>query len=189
MKKENLFRKQGKKVRHVFLLLLVLTLWIGGCSGKKTEIEKDPFKAGTLKALGHLAPKGSSVQFLALVAEQLGWEDEVSKNPLIKIAAEEKDFEQKIEPFLLSLFFKHGFSVLPMVGEGHQFSRDTVVRGAVKSSRFLVPTREKVRLIFLTEVENIQIIYPQDGVQPQVFTVNPDAVMTLRRSLIEQYLR
>jgi len=183
-------------IRFIVRFLLgvsLLSLLLSGCSwfssAEEPEVVKDPFAEGILKAIGHLAPPESTTQFLANIADTLGWENEVSKRSLLKIAVTEEEFSEKVEPFLLSLFYAKGFSVLPQIGEGHQFSRDTVVRGGLQDSKFLVTTREKVRIVFLTPVQNVQIIYPKDGTQPQVFAPNPKAVLTIRRSMLDQYIR
>lgn len=155
----------------------------------KVEEPKDPFEEGVLKAVAHFAPSGSTTQYLARIAEQYGWEKAVARNTLLRNAVVEKKFDEKVEPYLLSLFFSKGFSVLPTVGEGHQFARDTIVRGGVADSRFLVTTRERVRIIFLTPLRNVLIIFPQDGTQPQLFTPKNGGVVAVRRSLLKQYLR
>ena len=110
--------------------------------------------------------------------------------PLVLLAAVvDEDFAQKVEPHLLGLYYRNGFSVLPVVGEGHQFARDSLVRGAVASSRLLVTTREPIRIIFLDGADNVQIVYPQDGTEPRVFAIDENAVVAVRQSLLEQYLR
>ena len=92
-------------------------------------------------------------------------------------------------PFLLSLYYKHGYSILPRVGEGHQFGRDSIVRGVSGTSRLLVTSKEPLKLIFLGAVENVQIIYPQDGQPPQIFAVSSAGTIAVRKSQLEQYLQ
>ena len=183
----------------VWLVLAALvTGGVGGCSwlgfGEEElppgeeAIPDDPFKAGMLKAVGHLAPAGSVTQYLATLADSMGWENEVKEDFLLRMAADEGTFNEKVEPMLLGLFFKHGFSILPTTGEAHEFSRDTIVRQAVSDTRFLVRNRETFRLIFLGPVNNVTIIYPKDGREPQVFTLDPNGKVALRQSLLDQYL-
>ena len=193
--------KPGSPGRHWLLRVIVLgtvVLLLQGCSlfgffgeeeAAEAEEPKDPFAEGMLRAIAHLAPPNSTPQFLSEIAEQLGWEEDVARNKLLRFAALSEQFDEKVTPFLLGLFFKKGFSVLPTVGEGHQFSRDSVVRGAVEGGRFLVTTRGPVRIIFLQPIDNVQIIYPKDGTQPQIFSINAEGVVALRRSRLEQYLR
>ncbi len=169
------------------VILLAACSWLG--LGGGVEEPDDPFKEGVLKAVAHLAPPNSTSQFLSRIAEQLGWEQEVTQNTLLRVAVQEEEFDEKVEPYLLSVFFAKGFSVLPSVGEGHQFSRDSIVRGSVADNKFLVTTRELVRIIFLQPMENVQIIYPQDGTQPQIFSPDPEGILAVRKSLSEQYLR
>lgn len=184
-------------------LLVAVSLALGGCgifgfffgddeageNLKQAEEPPDPFEEGMLKAIGHMAPGGSPSQYLSRIAEEMGWEGEVAGNTLLRIAVETKDFAGRVEPFLYALFYKNGFSVLPQVGEGHQFSRDSLVRGVVETGTFLVTTREQVRIIFVKEVGSVQIVYPQDGVQPQIFSLSEKGIIIVRRSLLERYLR
>jgi len=148
-----------------------------------------PNAEGVLNRITELAEPGSVSQFLARLSAQFGWEDQVAQNPGLRKAVEEGQFEERVEPFLLGLFYKNGFSVLPMVGEGHQVNRDTVVRGAVGATRLLVTNREEVRIIFLSPVQGVQIVYHQDGKPPQVFAVNDQATVAVRQSLLKWYLR
>ena len=75
------------------------------------------------------------------------------------------------------------------MGEGHQFARDTLVRGNVGAAKFLVTTREKIRLIFVKPVANLQIVYPKDGIQPQIFALDDKGIISARGSLLNEYLR
>jgi hypothetical protein len=179
-----------------WMLMLGLTLMLAGCSLfsgddvlSETEEPPDPFAEGMLNAIGHMAPGNTPTQFLARIAQQLGWEGGLAGNTLLRIAVEEEEFAAKVEPFLYALFYKNGFSVLPQVGEGHQFSRDSLVRGPVGAGTFLVTTRQPVRIIFVKAASNVQIVYPQDGVQPQIFALDEQGVVAVRRSLLEHYLR
>lgn len=189
--------------RTILALALLALAQIGGCStavdstegppGGETERvaeeNGDPFASGVLNVIADSAPAGSVSLFLARLAAGFGWEDQVAQNALLHKAVLEEQFEQRVEPFLLTLYYQNGFSVLPVVGEGHQFNRDTVVRGAVGSSRLLVTNRNPIRIIFLQPVENVQIVYHQDGEQPQVFSVDEQAVVAVRQSLLKYYLR
>lgn len=149
----------------------------------------DPFGEGMLKAVRFFAPANSPSQFLASLAEQFGWEGELKQNTLLRNAVVQGQFAEKVEPYLISVFFKNGFSVLPLVGDGHEFSRDSIVRGGVADSTLKVINRQPVRIIFLTAVRNIQIIYRQDGTEPQVFSPKDGGTITVRKSLVSQYLR
>jgi hypothetical protein len=179
------------------LLCLAACLALSGCSwfrgspasGTPESKEKDPFADGMLKTIGALAPANSATQFLARIADDFGWENQISQNAPLRKAVENREFEQVVLPFLLALYYKNGFSVLPRVGEGHQFGRDSIVRGVTGTSRLLVATREPLKLIFLGALENVQIVYPQDGQAPQVFTVSGTGVIAVRRSQLEQYLQ
>jgi len=120
-----------------FWMVLVFFLFIGiqGCSlfsggGTTSSTEGDgqgepqgPFSKGILQGVAHIAPVNTKAAVLAGIASQLGWENDVTQNTLLRDAAENGDFEEKVEPYLLTLFYKKGFSVLPSVGEGHEFSR------------------------------------------------------------------
>lgn len=173
----------------VFFLVLLLT---GGCSrfGRTSaEAARDPFADGMLKAIGALAPANSPPQFLARIADGLGWESQIAQNDLLRRAVQARQFDDVVMPFLLGLFYRNGFSVLPRVGEGNQFARDTIVRGVSGTSRLLVTSREPLKLIFLGAVDNVQIVYPQDGQPPQIFTVSGTGVVAVRRSELEQYLQ
>lgn len=187
-------------------LLAALLLGPGGCGlfggpsgdgvgegtspeAAQAQQEQGPFAPGVLNVIAQRAPAGSSTQLLARLASEFGWEEQVAQDPLLKEAVDEEEFDERVEPQLLGLYYRNGFSVLPVVGEGHQFNRDTVVRGAIGSSRLFVVTREPVRIIFLRPVENVQIVYHQDGEEPQVFTVSEQAVVAVRQSLLKQYLR
>lgn len=150
---------------------------------------KDPKSPGVLNNIAHVAPPGTATQSLANIAQHFGWEEDVARNTLLLLAVEEEQFDTRVEPFLISLFFKKGFSILPSVGEGHQFSRDSIVRGKVANAKLFVTTRELVRIIFLSPMRNIQIIYPQDGTQPQIFAPDPAGQIAVRQSLLKQYLR
>jgi hypothetical protein len=181
---------------RVWILGMMVVALAGGCSffGKNAtsapgETPKDAFSDGMLKAIGAQAPANSPAQFLARIADDLGWESQVSQNAPLRSAVEHKEFEQVVMPFLLSLYYKNGFSVLPRVGEGNQFARNTIVRGVAGASRLLVTTREPLKLIFLGAVDNVQIIYPQDGLPPQVFAVNGAGTLAVRKSQLEQYLQ
>lgn len=169
------------------LVLLAGCSWFG--SKQPAQAPKDPFADGMLKSIGALAPANSPTQFLARIADGLGWESQVAQNEPLRKAVERREFDPVVLPFLLALFYQNGFSVLPRVGEGHQFGRDTIVRGVTGTSRLLVTSREPLKLIFLGAVENIQIVYPQDGQPPQVFTVSGTGVVAVRRSQLEQYLQ
>lgn len=208
-------RPKGR-TRHSTALLLALLLAllpVGGCgflgglfgggeptepadqarqeedAGKEGADPKDPFGAGVLNRIAEEAEPGSVSQFLARLAAQFGWEEQIAQNTGLRKAIEGGQFKERVEPYLLGVFFQNGFSVLPMVGEGHQFNRDTVVRGAVGATRLLVTTRDPVRIIFLSPVSNVQIVYHQDGKEPQVFSVNEQATVAVRQSLHKYYLR
>ncbi|HEX9843033.1 MAG TPA: hypothetical protein VGC20_09800, partial [bacterium] len=142
-----------------------------------------------LNVIAQQAPPGSATQLLARLAAEFGWEAQVAQNPLLKQAVQDEQFEERVEPVLLGLYYRNGFSVLPVVGEGHQFNRDTVVKGAIGSSRLLVTTRKPVRIIFLRPVQNVEIVYYQDGEEPQIFSVSDQAVVAVRQSLAKYYLR
>lgn len=144
---------------------------------------------GVLASVAAQAPPGSASQHLAELAASFGWEEQVARDEPLKRAVAAGQFDERVEPHLLALFYRNGFSVLPLVGEGHQFNRDSVVRGAVSASRLLVTTREPVRIILLGMADNVQIVYPQDGTPPEVYAVQPDAVVAVRESLLGQYLR
>ena len=180
---------RGQTVLTVLAALLLLS----ACSlfrGSGTpEEKKDPFADGLLKSIGALAPANSPTQFLARIADDLGWESQIAQNAPLRKALENREYDQVVLPFLLSLYYRNGFSVLPRVGEGHQFGRDSIVRGVTGTSRLLVTSREPLKLIFLGPIENVQIIYPQDGQSPQVFTVSGTGVIAVRRSRLEQYLQ
>jgi hypothetical protein len=126
---------------------------------------------------------------LAQLAAGFGWEEQVASHPALQGAVLEGRFAERVEPILLGLYFRNGFSVLPVVGEGHQFNRDTVVQGALGSSRLLVSNREQIRIVFLRPVQNVEIVYYQDGIEPQVFSVSDQAVVAVRQSLSRLYLR
>jgi len=200
-------------IRHHFprivtpLILTWLVTGIAGCSWLSTpkpaapegsnaateataeEKAKDPFSAGLLGAIAETAPEGSPSRLLARIAAEKGWESQVAQNVRLKKAIEDEAFEEQIESYLLGLYYNNGFSVLPVVGEGHQFSRDTLVRGAVSNTRLLVTNRKLVNILFLGPVQNVQLVYHQDGEQPKVITLDPKAIITIRQSLLEQYLR
>jgi hypothetical protein len=159
----------------------------GEATGAQSEAA--PPGEGMLDRIAQGAAPGSATQFLARLAAGFGWEEQVTQNTMLRKAVEQGDFEAKVEPFLLALYYRNGFSVLPRVGEGHQFDRDTVVRGAVEATRLLVIDRAPVRIIFLEPVENVQIVYHQDGEAPHVFAIDPRAVVAVRQSLLKYYLR
>jgi hypothetical protein len=46
-----------------------------------------------------------------------------------------------------------------------------------------------VRIIFLRPVQNVEIVYYQDGEEPQIFSVSDQAVVAVRQSLAKYYLR
>jgi len=184
--------------------LLVLILGVGACSwfgskpappvdaagqDKGQPKEEGPLAAGVLNVLAQKAPPGGSVQLLARLAEEFGWEQQVAQNPLLREKVLAGRIDQQVEPMLLGLYYKNGFTVLPVVGEGHEIARDTIVRGAVGSSRLLVTSRKTVRIIFLKPVQNVQLVYYQDGTEPQVFSVSDQAVVAVRQSLFKHYLR
>jgi hypothetical protein len=190
-------------------LLAVAVLAAGGCSfigglfgggasepapsatepSAEARQEQGPFAAGVLNVIAQQAPPGSATQLLARLAAEFGWEAQVAQNPLLKQAVQDEQFEERVEPVLLGLYYRNGFSVMPVVGEGHQFNRDTVVKGAIGSSRLLVTTRKPVRIIFLRPVQNVEIVYYQDGEEPQIFSVSDQAVVAVRQSLAKYYLR
>lgn len=145
--------------------------------------------SGLLNTIGTEAPKKSPSRLLGRLASDFGWEDQVAQNVLLKKAVADEDFDERVEPYLFSLFFNNGFSVLPVVGEGHQFTRDSLVRGALANTRVLVATRNKIRIIFVNDVEDVTLVYPRDGEPPQVFTLDEEARITIRKSLLDQYIR
>ncbi len=153
-----------------------------------SEEEIDPFEEGLLSAAAFAAPPGSTSQYLAQLAKELEWEEDVTHDLLLREAVIEEKFSERVEPRLLGLFFRKGFSVLPILGEGHEFNRDTLVRGDLVNSRYLVRTKIPIRIIFLGLAENIVIIYPIDGVQPQVFNRTPASTVAVRESRLERYL-
>jgi hypothetical protein len=153
------------------------------------QAEQGPFAAGVLNTIVQRAPAGSASQLLAQLAAGFGWEEQVASHPALQGAVLEGRFAERVEPILLGLYFRNGFSVLPVVGEGHQFNRDTVVQGALGSSRLLVSNREQIRIVFLRPVQNVEIVYYQDGIEPQVFSVSDQAVVAVRQSLSRLYLR
>lgn len=175
------------------LLAVMLILPMGGCSlfgfGDDETQEEDIFAAGMLKAIAGTAPRGSNSQYLAGIADQFGWEKSLARNKLLRTAVEEEEFKSRVEPYLISLFYRNGFSVLPRLGEGHQISRDTLVRGAAGTSRYLVMTREQVRIIFLGKVEGVQLIYPRDGTEPQIFSRDEKGTIAVRASLVKDQMR
>ena len=59
----------------------------------------------------------------------------------------------------------------------------------MEATRLLVIDRAPVRIIFLEPVENVQIVYHQDGEAPHVFAIDPRAVVAVRQSLLKYYLR
>jgi hypothetical protein len=179
------------------LLAAMLILSAGSCSwfgfgddeAADEEEAEDIFAAGMLKAIAGTAPKGSNSQYLAGIADQFGWEKSLARNKLLRMAVEEEEFNSRVEPYLISLFYRNGFSVLPRLGEGHQIARDTLVRGAVGTSRYLVMTREQVRIIFLGPVQGVQLIYPRDGTEPQIFSRDENGTIAVRASLVRDQLR
>lgn len=192
---------------QLVLLIALVVVALGGCglfgffggepateeekkAAEEEEREaKDPFSQGMLAAIANLAPEDSNSKTLAAIAEQLGWEQALSRNKLLRKAVEEEDFEERVEPYLISLFYRNGFSVMPRLGEGHQISRDTLVRGAVGTERHLIMTREEVRIIFLGEVQGLQLIYPRDGTPPQIFTRDETGTIAVRASLVKDQMR
>ena len=176
------------------LLAAMLILSAGSCSwfgfgDDEAAEEEDIFAAGMLKAIAGTAPSGSNSQYLAGIADQFGWEKSLARNKLLRTAVEEEEFKSRVEPYLISLFYRNGFSVLPRLGEGHQIARDTLVRGAVGTSRYLVMTREQVRIIFLGRVQGVQLIYPRDGTEPQIFSRDENGTIAVRASLVRDQLR
>ena len=186
---------------RTLLLIVLFGAVLSGCgwfSSSKPEGEeaqkaeekaKDPFAAGLLNAIAEIAPESSASRLLARIAAEAGWETQVAENVRLKKSIEDEQFEEQIQSYLLGLFYNNGYSVLPVVGEGHQFSRNTIVRGAVSKTRLLVTNRKLVNIIFLGPVQDIQVVYHQDGEQPKVFTLDKKAVITIRQSLLEYYLR
>jgi hypothetical protein len=181
----------------LLLATVLLSLALAGCGwfGKSTSAPaeaaadgEDPFAAGVLKVIVARAPPASPSQSLASIADQLGWENQLQQNGLLRQAILSGQFEQRVQPFLLSLFFRNGYTVLPMVGDGHQVNRDSIIRGVAGDNRILVSTRDAVRIIFLGPVRNVQVIYPQDGTEPQVFTIE-GGVVAVRKSYSDQFLR
>ncbi len=179
-----------------WLALALIATSLAGCSwfgsGKPaladTPEGADPFADGVLRVIVAKAPPGSTSQFLAGIADQLGWESQLTQNTLLRQAILGGQFEQRVQPFLLSLFFRNGYTVLPSVGDGHEIRRDTIIRGVAGVGRLLIGTRDAVRIIFLGPVQNVQLVYPQDGKEPQVFTID-GGVVAVRPSLSAQYLR
>ncbi len=185
------------------LAALALLALLAGCGAAEDSLggaEAAPPAAGEAEEAGGLpegvlgtvaleAPGGSPAQFLARLAAEFGWEEQVAQNAPLQRAVRERRYEDKVVPFLLALYYRNGFSVLPKVGEGHQFNRDTVVRGAVASSRLLVTTREPVRIIFIEPVQNVQIVHHQDATPPRVFSISDESVVSVRESLLKWYLR
>jgi hypothetical protein len=173
---------------------ILATLLLAGCGwfSKSTAPDlpagQDPFAEGVLRVISARAPPGSVSQYLAGIADQLGWESQLTQNTLLRQAIVAGQFEQRVQPFLLSLFFRNGYTVLPSVGDGHQINRDTIIRGVAGVGRLLVGTRDAVHIIFLGPVQNVQVVYPQDGKEPQVFTID-GGVVAVRPSLSESFLR
>jgi len=147
-----------------------------------------PFSLGVLREAVNQAPPGSASQFLATIADELRWEEDVNQDLALRQAISEGQFDERVEPRLLGLFFRKGFSVLPSVGEGHEFARDSIVRGPAANRRFFARSRDPVRIIFLDQVDNIVIIYPKNAGQPQVFNRIPTSSVALRESRLDQYL-
>ncbi|MDH5753447.1 MAG: hypothetical protein OEZ59_13635 [Deltaproteobacteria bacterium] len=197
--------RQAGRITVFGLALLLLLAALSGCGGKsatppeettgaqgekkKVFDPNNPFAAGVLNAIAEIAPEKSPSRLLGRIAAELGWEEQVAENVRLRKAVEDEKFEENVQSYLLGLYYNNGFTVLPVVGEGHQFARNSIVRGAVANTRLLVTNREKLYLLFLGKVENIQIVYHKDGVQPQVFTLDPNAVIALRQSHLEHYLR
>jgi hypothetical protein len=152
------------------------------------DAPKDPYPDGVLKSAVNLAPPGSAAQFLALLADDFGWEEEINQDQMLRQAIAANAFQERVEPRLLGLFFKRGFSVLPSAGEGHEFSRDSVVRGPVAHRTFLVRAKGPVRIIFLDQADNVVLIYPKSGEPPQVFSRIQTSTVAVRESRSEQYL-
>jgi hypothetical protein len=199
--------------RPLAIAVLALALGVGGCShagagttppeaaagaaqaqggpgsAGKGAAPQGPFAPGVLNVIAQRAPAGSPTQLLARLAAGFGWEQQVAHDPLLQQDVLAGQFADRVEPYLLGLYYKNGFSVLPVVGEGHEFNRDTVVQGAIGSARLLVTNRKPIRIIFLRPVQNVQIVYYQDGVEPQVFSVSDQAVVAVRQSLVKYYLR
>jgi len=148
----------------------------------------DPFEPGVLKTVVSAAPAGSNSQYLAVLADEFGWEAEVNQDLILRRAVAAGAFPDRVEPRLLGLFFRQGFSVLPSVGEGHEFSRDTVVRGHVANRHFLVRAKRPVRIVFLEQADNIVIIYPKDSEQPLVFNRVESSSIAVRESRSNLYL-
>lgn len=187
----DLVGRRRRSRRGAGLAWVVILAFLTSCSlfrGAPKE-SKDVFSDGMLKAIASLAPGNSPSQLLARIADDLGWESQVAQDAPLRKAVEKGDFERGVLPFLLALYYRNGFSVLPRVGEGHQFGRDSIVRGVVGTSRLLVTSRDPLKLIFLDAVDNVQVVYPQDGQSPQIFTLSGKGVIAVRRSQLEQYLQ
>ena len=192
--------RTGQGWPRLALLIALVVALAGGCglfdffsddpkTAEEEKAAKDPFTQGMLKAIANLAPPKSNSQYLAGIADQMGWEQALSRNKLLRKAVEEEEFEEKVEPYLISLFYRNGYSVMPQLGEGHQIARDTLVRGGVGTDRYLIMTREPVRIIFLGPVRGVQLIYPRDGTPPQVFTRDEQGTIAVRASLVKDQLR
>lgn len=176
------------RVRLAALCLLGAVL-LAGCSifGGEEPAEGEDAPP-LLAAIAETAPTGGATAYLAELAEAFGWEEQVTQNARLRRLTEEEAWGA-VHAALLGLYYRNGFSILPAVGEGHQFARDTVVRSPLSETRLLVTQREPVRLIFLEPPQNVEIVYHQDGEPPEVFTMGEDGVITVRRSILEQYLR
>lgn len=183
----------GRRGGHGLATLLALAGLVPALAAcglfAKAPPAPDPFAEGVLNAAAQRAPAASASQSLALLAREMGWEQEVSENGMLRKAIAGNAFQAQVEPFLMALFYKHGYSILSQAGEGHEFSRDTVLRGPASNVRFLVTTRRSIHVIFLGPTDNVQLIYPQDGEPPQVYALRPDGALAVRQSRLETYLR
>lgn len=189
-------------------IIVLAVMLAGGCSllnifgddeeeeeAEQTELREDPEKpesileGGVLANINGQAPPNSAAHFLATLAEQFGWEADVTQNTMLAEAIIAQAWVERVEPFMLGLFFRKGFSVLPTVGDGHEFSRDSIVKGPLSQTRYFVTTRAPIRIILLRPANSIVIIYPQDGEQPQLFVMDANSNITVRQSRLAQYLR
>lgn len=154
------------------LAVLPALLLSGVCSLRRRsgtpDQTKDSIADGHLEAHGPRPPANGPTPFVARMADDPGRESRIVEHVPVRQAVESREFDQVVQPLPQACCDRNSFSVLPHVGAGHAFGRDSIVRGMIGIRHPPATSHEQVMPSFLGPIEVVQIITRHDGSRSRV---------------------